>query len=56
MIVSLVAIVGALILALRGLRSRTTTPRNWIVMGVAWLVIIVGVAFVIQKLGLEVAS
>ena len=53
LIVSLISIVGALILAVRGLRSRQAAPGNRLMMAVAWLVIIVGVIFLIQSLGLE---
>lgn len=53
LIVSLISIVGALVLAVRGLRSRQVSPSNRVLMAVAWLVIIVGVIFVIQTLGVE---
>jgi hypothetical protein len=54
-IASLVAILGSLILVWRGMRGRQVAPGRRLQMAVAWLVIIVGLVFVINLLGLEIA-
>jgi uncharacterized membrane protein YfcA len=54
-IASLVAILGSLILVWRGMRGRQVAPGRRLKMAVAWLVIIVGLVFVINTLGLEIA-
>jgi uncharacterized membrane protein YfcA len=53
-IASLVAILGSLILVWSGMRGRQVAPGRRVQMAVAWLVIIVGLVFVINTLGLEV--
>lgn len=50
-IVSIVAIVAALVLAVRAMRSRPVAPGRRFTMAVAWLVIIVGVVFLLHSLG-----
>jgi hypothetical protein len=54
-IASVVAILGSLVLVWSGMRGRQVAPGRRVQMAVAWLVIIVGVVFVINTLGLEVA-
>ena len=54
-IASIVLIVGSLILVTRGLRGRQMAPGRRVQMAVAWLVIIVGVVWMIQMSGLEIA-
>lgn len=49
-ILSIILIVGSLILVGRGLRGRQMAPGRRMQMAVAWLVIIVGVMFVISTL------
>jgi uncharacterized membrane protein YecN with MAPEG domain len=52
---SVVAILGSLVLVWNGMRGRQVAPGRRVQMAVAWLVIIVGVVFVIHTLGIEVA-
>lgn len=52
-IVSLIAILGSLILVWRGMRGRQVAPGRRVQMAVAWLVIIVGVVFALNMLGIE---
>lgn len=52
-VVSIVTIIGALVLALRGMRGRGGSNR-WM-MAIAWLVIIVGLVFLIQSFGVDLA-
>ncbi|MET1754526.1 hypothetical protein ABVV53_03505 [Novosphingobium sp. RD2P27] len=55
LIVSIVIVVGALVLAWRGLRAQPMVPGRRLTMALVWVVIIVGVVFLAQTLGLEVA-
>lgn len=52
-IVSLIAILGSLILVWRGMRGSQAAPGRRVQMAVAWLVIIVGVVFALNMLGIE---
>lgn len=52
LIASIVGIVGALILASRGMSSRIAPAARW-KMAAVWLVIILGVVLVINMLGLD---
>lgn len=54
LLVSVVAILGALVLAWRGLRSRSLPPGTWWKMAAIWIVIIVGLVLVIQIVGLGI--
>ncbi|MCW1428472.1 hypothetical protein [Novosphingobium sp. JCM 18896] len=48
-LVALVGVTGALFLAVRGLQSRGISFENKAAMAVAWVVIIVLLAFVLQR-------
>jgi uncharacterized membrane protein YecN with MAPEG domain len=52
-IVSIIAILGSLILVWRGMQGRQLPPGRRVQMAVAWLVIIVGLVFVLNILGIE---
>jgi hypothetical protein len=54
-IASVVAILGSLILVGSGMRGRQVAPERRVQMAVGWLVIIVGLVFMIDWLGLEIA-
>lgn len=55
-VASIIGIAAALVLALRGLRARPAALSKRVTMAVAWLVIIVGIVFVIHSLGLRAQS
>lgn len=52
-VASIIGIAAALVLALRSLRARPAAPSKRVMMALAWLVIIVGIVFVIDSLGLR---
>lgn len=54
-IASTIAILLALILAVRGLRGRQRSSSRLLMMAGAWVVIIVATVFLIRSLGLEFA-
>jgi len=54
-IASIILIVGSLILVTLGMRGRQMAPGRRVQMAVAWLVIIVGVVWLIQMSGFEIA-
>jgi hypothetical protein len=51
-IASIIAIVAALVLAVRGLKSRPVALHQRLTMAAVWLVIIVGVVFLIHSTGI----
>lgn len=51
MIAAIVAIVGALVLALGNFRGRRLSFERGAAMAVAWIVIIAALAFVLTRLG-----
>lgn len=56
MIVSMIAILGSLILVWRGIRGRQVAAGRRVQLAVAWLVIIVGLVFVLNMLGVARTS
>ncbi len=50
---SIAAILGSLVLVLRGMRDRQIAPSMQVQMAVAWVVIIIGVVFTVQWIGLD---
>lgn len=55
-IASVIAILMALVLAVRGLRNRREPPRKMLLMAVAWLVIIILVVVLVGSVGLQPSS
>jgi uncharacterized membrane protein len=50
-LVSIIAIAAALLLAFGGLKSRRIAPGKRLTMALVWLLIIVGVVYLIHSLG-----
>ncbi len=50
---SIVAILGSLVLVWRGMRGRQIAPSKQVQMAIAWVVIIIGVVFTVQWIGLD---
>jgi multisubunit Na+/H+ antiporter MnhB subunit len=53
LVVAVVGIIAALVLAFREMRSQHEPPRRLLMMAGIWIVIIIGLVFVIRSAGLH---